>query len=353
MFVKFCILFLLATLAATIDDDDDDKINTSSNFQQQKQNKNQKCQSGLREDNTNYIYCARQSLRLIPNLNHMDSGGGNGGISGNGIYDELVLSDNLIEHIDAQTFGTTFKVKKLYLDVNPLKTIHVDSFKHLRNYLEEIYFELKKTLTPTNENNDDNDAMAIFDQSILRTCFNLRLLSIKTYTIHLLDGYKLARLTKLETLSITNSKLKFIDEFAFVGVENSLLELNLNSNLLDVIPTNSLERLRRLRRLNLAQNAIKHVHANAFFRVTSSLHTLDLSYNLVKRIDENAFNGPVQNSLKILLMQNNELKWTNFVHLLYNLRWLQELNVDFNKLGIMMMGQMKNSTYWVRTKTNI
>ena len=343
MFLKFCILFLLATLAATIDSGDDDKI-----MPQQQQNKNQKCQSGLREDNTNYIYCARQSLRLIPNLNHMDSGGGGGGISGNGIYDELVLSDNLIERIDAQTFGTTFKVKKLYLDVNPLKSIHADSFKHLRNYLEEIYFELK-----TPESNDDavvNDDMAIFDQSILRTCFNLRLLSIKSYAIHLLDGYKLARLTKLETLSITNSQVKFIDEFAFVGVENSLLELNLNSNLLDVIPTSSLERLRRLRRLNLAQNAIKHVHANAFFRVTSSLQTLDLSYNLVKRIDENAFNGPVQNSLKFLFMQNNELKWTNFVHLLYNLRWLQELNVDFNKLGIMQMGQMKNATNWVRIK---
>ena len=190
--------------------------------------------------------------------------------------------------------------------------------------------------------------MNIFDQSILKTCFNLRSLSIKSYTIHLLDGYKLARLNKLETLSITNAKLKFVDEFAFVGVENSLLELNLNGNSLDVIPTSSLERLKRLKRLTLAQNLIKHVHANAFFRLTSSLQSLDLSYNLVRRVDENAFNGPVQNSLKCVHLQNNELKWANFVHLLYNLRWLQELNVDFNKLGIAAsVGQNLTQNNWV------
>jgi hypothetical protein len=110
-----------------------------------KSNPSLSCQSGLREDNTNYIYCARQSLRLIPNLNQIDSGGGGG--SGSGIYDELVLSDNLIERIDSYTFGSTLKVKKLYLDANPLRVIHVEAFKTLRNYLEEIYFELKQTET--------------------------------------------------------------------------------------------------------------------------------------------------------------------------------------------------------------
>ena len=112
-----------------------------------KSNPSLSCQSGLREDNTNYIYCARQSLRLIPNLNQIDSGGGGGGSSGSGIYDELVLSDNLIERIDSHTFGSTLKVKKLYLDANPLRVIHVEAFKTLRNYLEEIYFELKQTET--------------------------------------------------------------------------------------------------------------------------------------------------------------------------------------------------------------
>lgn len=99
------------------------------------------CQSGLREDNTNYIYCARQNLPSIPNLfSSID------GVSptSNVLYDELVLSDNLIQSIDAHTFSPTLKVKKLFLDMNPLRSIHASAFKHLRNYLEEVYFEQKK-----------------------------------------------------------------------------------------------------------------------------------------------------------------------------------------------------------------
>ena len=65
-----------------------------------------------------------------------------------------------------------------------------------------------------------------------------------------------------------------MDEFAFVGVENPLFELNLNGNSLDVNPTSRLERLKRLKRLTLVQNLIKHVHTKTFFRLTNSLKTL-------------------------------------------------------------------------------
>ena len=128
---KICILFLLLILHT--------QIILVISIKTDQNSHSSSCQSGLREDNTNYIYCARQSLRLIPNLNQIDSGGG----GGSGIYDELVLSDNLIERIDANTFSSTLKVKKLYLDANPLRIIHAEAFKHLRNYLEEIFFEKK------------------------------------------------------------------------------------------------------------------------------------------------------------------------------------------------------------------
>lgn len=70
------------------------------------------CQSGLREDNTNYIYCARQGLRQVPNF---FSNGGHEPMSMrtgmvNVVYDELVLSDNLIESIDQTSFTNNLKV---------------------------------------------------------------------------------------------------------------------------------------------------------------------------------------------------------------------------------------------------
>ena len=51
-------------------------------------------------------------------------------------------------------------------------------------------------------------------------------------------------------------------------------------------------------------------------------------------VDDSAFNGPIQNSLRNVLMQNNELKWNHFVQVLFNLHQLTELNVDFNKLSV-------------------
>lgn len=67
----------------------------------------QACQSGLREDNTNYIYCARQSLKKVPNS--FSNANGKDTIK-NVIYDELVLSDNLIGSIDKDSFANSLKV---------------------------------------------------------------------------------------------------------------------------------------------------------------------------------------------------------------------------------------------------
>ena len=321
-----CIAFLLNTQAENIE-------NTKT------------CQSGLREDNTNYIYCARQNLTQIPNLFKSTNSAqiGLNGIS-NVLYDELVLSDNLITRIESNAFSLSLKVKKLYLDLNPLRYIDRAAFEHVRNYLEEIYFEQKLAQNSNDqlsiqdtENTDSSkpepDDLFIFEQSIFQTCFNLRLLSIKHYHLSKLSGLKLAKLSKIETLTLSNVKLRLISDEAFVGLEQSLVELNLDSNYLEWVPTGALERLKRLKRLSLSQNRIKHLHSNAFFRVSSTLNSLDLSYNYLAKIDENAFNGPIQNSLKSIQLQNNELKWPHFIHLLFNLHLLQDLNIDFNKLS--------------------
>ncbi len=134
------------------------------------------CQTGLREDNTNYIYCARQNLNRIPNTI---------GIT-NIVYDELVLSDNLIEKIENTSFSLNFKVKKLYLDHNPLRHIDQASFEHIRNYLEELYFDQKQIKLSVdddyedinnnnnnNTNNQDKYDLDLFDKAIFQKCFNL------------------------------------------------------------------------------------------------------------------------------------------------------------------------------------
>lgn len=296
------------------------------------------CQSGLREDNTNYIYCARQNLFQIPRFFSSSS-------LTNIVYDELVLSDNLIEQIRNDSFSLSFKVRKLYLDNNPLRYIHSKAFDHLRNYLEELYLEFKKSTNEmeydesgeTGELSDTGDT-SLFEASIFQKCFNLKVLSLKSYKISQFKGNMFVKMNKLETLQISNNRIKQLDDAAFVGLEQSLTSLNLDSNYLEWIPSRALERLRRLKRLSLSQNRVRLLHSNAFFYL-NNLISLDLSYNYLNKFDENAFNGPVQNSLRLLQLQNNELKWAHFIHILYNLHVLQELNLDFNKLGLSKLNQ--------------
>lgn len=286
---------------------------------------NKYCQTGLREDNTNYIYCARQNLTKIPNLfetsEHFVS---------SIVYDELVLSDNLITFVDQNSLN--IKVKKLYLDSNPIHYIDHNAFDHVRNYLQEIYFDFKLPNPEESLSVDHQDDLVLFEHSVFQSCFNLRVLSIKSYKITHLAAFKLQKLNKIESLTFSNVKLKSIDKNAFIGLEQSLSELNLDSNLLDSIPSESIQVLKKLKRLNLAQNRIKLITANSFFRFSGILNSLDLSYNYLNTIDQNGFNGPIQNSLKTLYLRNNELKWPHFINLLFNLRQLEELNIDFNKL---------------------
>ena len=307
----------------------------------EKDNKISACQSGLREDNTNYIYCARQNLSRVP-ADLLLAGGDERSPSSSVLYDELVLSDNELTRIDNHSFAATLKVRRIYLDANPLRLIERAAFATLRNYLEELYFDQKThTIDSVDEEtsdthiNDNGDDVHIFQQGVFNTCFNLRTLSIINYRMRSLGAASIVRLSKLESLTLSHAGLRRVDERAFAGLEHSLVELNLESNELEALPSHALERLQRLRRLRLAANRIRSLHANAFLRLASAsqLLSLDLSYNQLASVDESAFDGPVQNALRSLHVQNNELAWSHLIHVLFNLRQLVELNVDFNKLG--------------------
>ena len=295
-------------------------------------NVNKICQSGLREDNSNYIYCSRQDLAAIPSF-FSDNPSATDSLNTNGLsntfYDELVLTDNLIEQIDIGSFGSALKVRKLYLDHNPIRYIHNLAFKHVRNYLEELYFNQKLT---TDENNYNTDDTVIFQNSVFQMCFNLHLLSIQNYQLNALKPFQFLRMSKLQKLVLSNNKMTHIDENAFKGLEKSLEVLNLDSNLLETVPVAAIRNLVSLNKLSLSQNRIKTIHANSFGSLRS-LEALDLSYNLLRKMDKNSIGGSARQSLKSIQLQNNELKWTNFIELLKSLPVLADLNLDFNRIA--------------------
>ena len=279
------------------------------------------CQTGIREDNSNYIYCARQNLTQIPKLFDISSITFKSTI----IYDELVLTENQIEVLSQYSFDKSLKVRKIYFDLNPIRQISLNSFDNVKNYLEELYFE-KPVM-----DEEMNDEKSLFQNTIFIKCINLKILSIKNYKIFQLASFELFKLNKLKKLVIKNSNLNYISPDAFKGLEETLIEVDFELNQLNYIPADAIIGLKQMKKLNLAQNQIYNIDLNVFYKLNTNFQTLDLSYNLIKSVTSV---DKLQNiAIKSLYLQNNELKWADLMVLLKNLINLTDLNMDFNKLN--------------------
>lgn len=109
---------------------------------------------------------------------------------------------------------------------------------------------------------------------------------------------------KISNIQINNAKLSQISANAFRGLEDTLQGLNLADNDLTEVPVETLRTLRLLSSLDLTNNKIQYVPNNAF--VTIRLKTLKLSDNNLT-LAEGAFNG-LEQSLKNVNLKGCHLK---------------------------------------------
>lgn len=287
-------------------------------FASNHQSFSQICQSGIREDNTNYIYCARRGLTEVPMFS-----------KNNVIYDELVLSDNKIKSLNSNSFSR-IKVKKVFLNGNPIETIEPQTFSKLENNLEELWLD---SILNTYPDYEIETSMIGMPQAIANLR-NLNTLRLKGFYVKTLDSSILKRLNRLEVLSLKFCSIEKLAANAFDGLKTNLKELYLDGNLLQSIPTEALTlvKFKQLRVLSLSQNIIKILDMSSFgFGISSELIRLDMSYNGLRQIDSNTFNSFNQ-TLKELLLQNNELNSYSF-KFVQQLPNLHELNLDFNLIN--------------------
>ena len=305
------------------------------------------CQSGIREDNTNYIYCARKSLSQVPAFS-----------KNNVVYDELVLADNRITELSSDSFAR-IKVKKIFLNGNPLRRIDELAFAKLENHLEELWIDGDTTIAATNllakplYSGGDGAEAGGLPKAIVNYLRNLNTLKIKGFMVGTLGDGVLKRLKRIDVLSLKFCSIERIEPFAFDGLANSLKELYLDGNLMQQVPTEALlsTHLKSLRILSLAQNNIKTIGVDSFGLLHNQLDfvggslkaitKIDLSYNGLKSIEPNAF-AALKTSLDTLLMQNNEINSFN-LKFLSQLRGLRELNLAFNIINVLPAETFINS----------
>ncbi len=244
------------------------------------------------------------------------------------MYDELVLSDNKIRQLNDTSFQR-IKVKKLYLNGNPIETIHNKTFQYLANYLDELWL-------------DSDSTMATVPFAVTNYLKNLNCLRLKNFNLIRLGNYSFVKLQRLEILSIESSAIEHVDTNAFHGLKNTLRELYLNGNALTAIPIDALRDLNALKVLGLSQNSIKILDQFSFTpfyhhdimpqRIPLNINKLDLSYNGIASIEPDTFGSNMFHNLNVLSLQNNELNDLNLNNLLNNphMQKLKELYLDFN-----------------------
>ncbi|CAF1402598.1 unnamed protein product [Adineta steineri] len=270
------------------------------------------CQSGIRQDNTNYIHCGRKQLKEIPNFTRIT----------NTFYDELVLNDNQITEISTNAFQG-LRVKRLNLSGNKIRSISSQAFIELSNYLEELTIEF------------DSNYITQIPDAIKINLINLRSLKLIDLNLSIIKNYTFIKFRKLEYLSIIKSNIKSIESDAFISLTN-LRYLNLDQNQLNDSSWYSLTKyLYNLENLILSQNKYNSLKSSNI----TYLKYLDLSSNGLQIIDSNIYN-----SLEKLYLQNNELNSLQLIFL-FRLNNLKELNLDFNRLTFLPEKIFQTNSY--------
>jgi hypothetical protein len=293
-------------------------------------NSQQRCKCGIKIDGHIYIYCARKQLKHLPKFTRSSI-----------LYDELILSGNQIQNVTYNSFAG-LKVKRLFLDDNPLIHIDASALNELANYLEELIVSV------THNNMEEVTTTDVVVRAQVPPKLFQNLLNLKMVKLNGLEWSRAGvlqrntfnRTRKLEIIHLVDCGLQAIEPNSLNGVETSLYELNLDNNQLtsaeDILK--EVERMSRLTKINLSRNRIRRLERYVTTSLTSSGGlselSLEFSFNGLTSVDEYAF-GAVTSSLASsivhLNMNNNELTHfeLNFLGQLINLK---ELYMDYNKL---------------------
>jgi hypothetical protein len=210
------------------------------------------CYCGIEIDGSNYIHCQAYTIDTIPVFIRSY------------VHEKLNLSTNFIRQLTDRSFQQ-LKVKRIYLEDNPLITIDRHAFdQNLLNYLEELHIESQSSIP------------------VEFLCYGhwpkLRLLKLTGFNI---EQYQhcFERLVRLEQLFIEKSVIDVLTASIYqlpllvelASINNPISSLHFNV-------TTSSNRSSSIRRLNLTSNQLRSISPN-LHEYMPQLTNLDLSHN--------------------------------------------------------------------------
>ena len=228
------------------------------------------------------ISCQSLGLTNVPNVTKAHS---------------LDLGNNSISRLPANAFAHISGLKKLYLKKNKIQYIDPNAFTNLDLEVLDLCdnaFRGVPSVLGNNEQGIANVHRLKSSESFVRAY----MVNLENNDISYLQASAFTYVTGLRKLYLAKNKIKFVHEFAFVGLD--LETLDLSDNILITIPPifgDTQSGLTNLTGLGLSKNFVSTLNNDAF-KGLPELEHLYLSGNPINQIQPDAWLGP--SSLKVL-----------------------------------------------------
>ncbi|CAH1403227.1 unnamed protein product [Nezara viridula] len=231
--------------------------------------------------------------------------------------------DKEVTQLGGDIFPPGIKIRHLQISHSNLRALSQNSLEHLSSDLEALSIVSGK--------------LEAVPQKALTDLKTLRLLDLEANEINRLPSYIFYGLS-LATINLKGNAVKEMSEYAFAGLENTLTEIDLSENKIDIFPMTSLRRLENLKNLRLSWNEISSIVDDGYSKL-HRLHSLDLSSNNFESLTEDAFR-PIQNKhLVELRLEDNSFH--NIPYLaLNNISTLEILILSRNSIGSLDIAQL-------------
>ncbi|XP_064470933.1 protein artichoke-like [Ornithodoros turicata] len=273
----------------------------------------------------------------------------------------LDLSRNEISQIEPGTFDGMSELKELRLDVNLIRKVEGSVLRGLKS-LETISLNdnqllvfpsgLLKSLPSLQALSVDYNRIAVLSPAVVSPAPNLKQLSLSYNLITDVPDGTFRGFDSLETLSLRGNKITRLNSGSLVGLQDTLLALdlggnsietefpelhfpnlrilNLGGNKLSSIPPDALSSLHKLERLDLSSNRIVEM-SSGVFGTLRNLKSLKLSGNLLSQIPS----GILVNfaDLEELELQGNAIQEIA-PFAFSNLTTLETLDISENMLSV-------------------
>nr|XP_039252706.1 leucine-rich repeat-containing protein 15-like [Styela clava] len=228
--------------------------------------------------------------------------------------ERIDLSVNLITDISQQAFAGLTKLTYLKLDNNRITGIQSGTFSILAASLQFLSIQ--------------NNQLASIDIGQFNGLKNLETLNLKDNRISHIDGSAFFSLNSINELYLDGILIREFTNNMFDGLENleilsisnnehfdklpdgfgknfrNLRTLNISSNNLGNLNSDSFDDMKKLEKLDLGNNSLTEV-SEALFLKNTYLTFIDLSHNYIEDIPKETFQHLRQ--LMTLLLQNNKL----------------------------------------------